>query len=81
MIAAVLPVSATLAADPMDSIYPPTPAVNVTSGQCQLFILGSMASRANMTAMLPTRAESNQTETLANVGPCLVNIAAVTSAW
>ena len=40
MIAAVLPVSATLAADPMDSIYPPTPAVNVTSGQCQLTDIG-----------------------------------------
>ncbi|HBS37270.1 MAG TPA: hypothetical protein DEA75_02280 [Rhodobacteraceae bacterium] len=43
--------------------------------------IGAMASRANMIAMLSTRAERNQTKTLANVDPCLVNIAAVTSAW
>ena len=36
------PIKATPAADPIESILPPTPAVKVTSSHCESDILGSI---------------------------------------
>jgi len=61
--------TATPAADPMDSSEPPMPAVRVTSSHCPSLISGNMVNTANITGMLSITAEITPTSTLATVGP------------
>ncbi len=60
--------SATPAAEPIDSKLPPTPAVRVTSSQLPTDISGCIDSTANITGMLSTTEESSPTSTLAQMG-------------
>ena len=68
------PMSATPAAEPTDSIEPPTPAVSVTSNHWYRPsgpdpMSGFMPSTANITGTLSRIAEMTPTPTLATVGP------------
>ena len=61
--------SATPAADPIDSMLPPTPAVSVTRSHWFKSISGCICSTATMTGMLSTMADRIPTSVLAIVGP------------
>ena len=68
------PIKATPAADPIESILPPTPAVKVTSIHCESGIVGSIVNTANITGMLSTIADKIPTRILAVVAPRSVYI-------
>ena len=72
------PIKATPAAEPIESILPPTPAVRVTSNHCESGIEGSMVNTANITGMLSTIADKIPTSMLAFVAPKSVYINAET---
>ncbi len=72
------PINATPAAEPIDSILPPTPAVRVTNNHCESGIAGSIVKTANITGMLSTIADNIPTSILALVAPKSVYINAET---
>ena len=51
------PINATPAADPIDSMLPPTPAVKVAKSHCPVSISGNIVSTAYITGMLSTIAD------------------------
>ena len=59
--------SATPAAEPMESKLPPTPAVRVTSSHWPMDMSGFMVRTANMTGMLSMRADNTPTRMFAVV--------------
>ena len=63
------PISATPAADPTDSMLPPTPQVSVMSSHWPWSMAGFICSTAYMIGMLSTIADSVPMVMLAQVGP------------
>ena len=63
------PISATPAADPIESKLPPTPAVSVTSNHCISSITGFICRIATITGILSTMALRTPTRLFASVGP------------
>ena len=63
------PMTATPAAEPIDNIEPPAPAVSVISSHWNKSISGDISSTANITGILSISAEAKPTRILAVVGP------------
>ena len=63
------PIKATPAAEPIESILPPTPAVSVTNSHCESGIEGSIVRTANITGILSTIADKIPTSIFALVAP------------
>ena len=63
------PITATPAAEPIDNIEPPTPAVKVTNNHWYKSMSGEIANTANIIGMLSKIAERTPTRILALVTP------------